>query len=91
MTNPRDFEPSDEQREVVDRMLAIADRFALRTPLILAAEMSRPLNRVGSTVLLMAAPMVEIVLGTDAVHQLGLMLERRESIEYLLRRLEEGA
>jgi hypothetical protein len=86
-----DFSPTADQADAVDRVVGFIDRYGMHTPAILALEMSKPINRVASTLLLLGAPTARLLFDTDALQQLGLLLDDRRAVEYVLRRVEERA
>lgn len=81
-------EPTQDQREVVDRICKEAARRRLTTPALLFLEMSRPLNYLGSQVLHFFQPMVSAVVDARGYEQFAGFLEHRGSIEYICQRLE---
>lgn len=86
---PVPAEPSDEQRAVVDRFCREIVRRQLVTPALMFLEMSRPLNYITAQALHFFAPVVSIVAGGQGHRHFAAFLERRGSIEYLVRRIEE--
>ena len=81
--------PSDEQRAVVDRVCREVVRRHLATPALMFLEMSRPLNYITAQALHFFAPFVSIVAGGQGHRHFAAFLERRGSIDYMVRRIEE--
>lgn len=81
-------EPSASQREAVDRILQEVVRRRMTVPAVMLLETCRPLNYVGSQLLVFFSPMMKIALGTQAQDDFARFLEQRGSIDYLLDRLE---
>jgi hypothetical protein len=78
--------------------LALLDKLAVRvvemrleTPALLFLETVRPLNFVASQAMVFFAPMVRAFLDATAYDRLTRILERRESIEELVKRIEAAA
>ena len=86
---PGPVEPTEEQRPVVERVCGEVVRRGLTTPAIMALEMSRPLNFVGSQALHFFSPIISALTDAQGHKQFAEFLEHRGSIEYLCRRIEE--
>lgn len=84
------FEASltDRQRELMDKLATRVVRMRMATPAILFLESVRPLNYVGSQVMVFFAPVVRGFLGLPEWDELRQVLERRESIGYFLDLIE---
>lgn len=82
------LEPSDAQREVVERLCRSVVRRGLTAPALMFLEMSRPLSYVGSQTMHFFAPLVSAVTDAEGYRQFAAFLEHRGSIGYLCRRLE---
>ncbi len=81
-------ELTERQREL---LLMLADkvvRLRMTTPAILFLESVRPMNFVGSQVMVFFAPLVRGFFGLPEWDELRLVLERRESIGYFLDLIE---
>lgn len=84
------FEASlnDRQRELLDRFAGRIVHLRMATPAILFLESVRPLNYVGSQVMVFFAPVVRGFFGLPEWDELRVVLERRESIGYFLDLIE---
>lgn len=82
-------EPSAEEAAVVDKVLESVVKRGLTTPAMLFLESSRPLNYIGAQALTFLGPMAEVVLPAGGYRLFTQFLERRGSIDYLCRRLQE--
>jgi len=82
-------ELTDHQRELLSRMADRIVQLRMTTPAILFLESVRPLNYVGSQVMVFFAPLVRGFFGLPEWDEIGLVLERRESIGYFLDLIEE--
>jgi hypothetical protein len=80
--------PTDEEREVVERLAAAIVRRGMTSPALLLLESSRPLNFLGSQLLLFLGPVADLVLRGPGHRILQQFLERRGSVEYICRRIE---
>lgn len=79
---------SQEQIELFDRLTALVARKRLTAPAILFLESVRPLNFIGSQVMLFFAPMVHALFTAYQYDLLQQALERRETLGYLTDLLE---
>ena len=84
-----DFEPSDEERRVADRICRELVRRRLATPALMFLEMSRPLNFLGSQLLHFLSPVLSGLTQSHGHRRLAAFLEHRGSVDYLCRRIEE--
>ncbi len=83
------FEPSDEERQLVDRICRELVRRRLATPALMFLEMSRPLNFLGSQLLHFLSPLLSGLTQSRGHRHLAAFLEHRGSVDYLCRRIEE--
>ncbi len=81
-------EPTDRQRATVDKLCAEVVRRRMSTPALMALEMTRPLNYVGSQVMHFFAPLATVLFDKGAYNDLAKFLEQRSSIDYLCRRIK---
>ena len=81
-------EPTEDERQLVNRLCRAIVRRGLTSPALIALECSRPLNFIGSQFLLFVAPIAEIIFPRDKYRTLIRFLERRGSIEYTCQQLE---
>ncbi len=89
---------SEHERELLDRLAKIAVKWHMSVPVIMTLESVKPLNFIGSQAMVFAEPMVyamepalQIVMKSfnmEDYNTLRTMLERRETIEALLLRVE---
>jgi hypothetical protein len=85
---PGAAEPTDQQREILDRVCQEVVRRRMTTPALMFLEMSRPLNFLGSQAMHFFQPIVSAVADAKGYEQVAMFLERRGSIEYVCRRIE---
>ncbi len=80
---------TDRQRDLMERLARRVVELRMSTPAILFLESVRPLNYVGSQVMVFFAPIVHGFFGLQEWEEVRLMLERRESIGWFLDKIEE--
>ena len=80
--------PTDDEKRVVERLAGEIVRRGLTAPALLFLESSRPLNFLGSQVLVFCAPFAEVFFKAADYRTLTGFLERRGSVEYACRRIE---
>jgi len=86
---PGAAEPTEQERELVERLCAAIVRRRLTPAALVFLEMARPLNFLGAQALHFFMPFVSAVTDADGPKHFAAFLEKRGSIEYITRRLEE--
>ncbi len=86
---PGPADPTPEQRKAVEKVCREVVRRHLTTPALLFLECARPLNYIGSQMMHFFQPMISVFTDTEGPKQFALYLERRGSIEYICRRIED--
>jgi hypothetical protein len=79
-----------EDEALLDRIAAAVVRWGMAVPAIFMLESSKPLSFVGSQFLHFLSPIVHAVLEARELDRLAVMLERRETVEELIRRIERA-
>lgn len=82
-------EPSQSQRPAVERICREIVRRRLSTPAIFGLEMAKPLNYLGAQSMHFFAPFISVFTDSDGHREFASYLERRGSIEYICRRIEQ--
>jgi hypothetical protein len=82
-------EPNEHQRGPVDVICREVVRRRLTTPALMFLEMSRPLTTVSAAVMHFFGPLATILVDPVAYRHFADFVEKRGSIEYLCRRIEE--
>jgi hypothetical protein len=77
-----------EDDALLDRISNATVRWGMAVPAIFLLESSKPLNFVGSQFLHFLSPMVNSVLNMQDLDRLALLLERRDTVEELIKRIE---
>src|SRR5580704_13924162 len=88
---PGPLAPTEEEREVVERLCRILVRRRMHVPAQAFLEMSRPLNRVAAQALYFFQPVASLALTGDDYNRFARFLEKSGSIDYLCRRIEDLA
>jgi hypothetical protein len=76
------------QEQIVDRLAAKVVEWKMSVPAILFLESAKPLNYVGSQVLVFFAPIATTVFSSADYTELTGLLEHRGNLEILLKRIE---
>lgn len=82
-------ELTERQRELLDRLAGKVVRLRMTVPAIMFLESVRPMNYVGSQVMVFFAPLVRGFFGLPEWDEIRLVLERRESIGYFIDLIEQ--
>lgn len=82
------MELSEEDGALLDRIAARIVRHGLATPAIFFLESVRPLNFVAAQTMVFFGPLATAILPRADYERLAKLLERRESVEALLVRIE---
>jgi len=88
-TTEFESELTDRQRELAERLANWIVRKRMTTPAILFLESVRPLNYVGSQVMVFFQPAVQAVFNMPDWDELRKVLERRESIGWFVDMIEQ--
>lgn len=82
--------PEDEQHDLLEKLAQWIVRRNLTTPAILFLETGKPLNFLGSQLLIAFSPFVQAFFRGDKYHKLALILEKDENVELLLQLIEQS-
>lgn len=86
----KDYEDlSDKEKEQLDKLAKGIVSRGLTTPSIMFLESVKPLNFLGSQVMLFFRPIVAAIFPTTSYDMMEAILEKRKSIEWLIVRIEE--
>ena len=80
---------SEAEEDVLDRFADAVVRRGMTAPAILFLESFRPMNFIASQAMVFFAPMVGLIVNRKDYDVVMNLLERRESIEHVLRRIED--
>ena len=81
--------PEDEQHALLEKLAQWIVRRNLTTPAILFLETGKPLNFLGSQLLIAFSPFVQAFFKGDRYHKIALILEKDENVELLLQLIEQ--
>ena len=82
---------SEPQVAAVDAVVKFIDRFGMHVPAILTLESMRPLTFVGSQFMHLLTPSIGAFLTVTQWEAMAALLEDRDGIEYLIRKIEDVA
>lgn len=88
MDDPREINPSDEERALVDKLCAEVVRRRMTLPATMMLETSRPLGGVTAAALHFFEPFATAFVSPKQWGLLATFLERRGAVEFLIARLE---
>jgi DNA repair photolyase len=78
-----------EHREAMDKFAAKVVERRMAAPAILFLESAKPLSFLGNQALVFLQPIIQSVFAFKNYDEVAEILEDRENIEYLLRKIEE--
>jgi hypothetical protein len=82
---------TEPQVAAVDAVVKFIDRFGMQVPAILSLESMRPLSFVGSQFMHLLTPSLGAFLTVTQWEAMAALLEEREGLEYVIRRIEDTA
>ena len=82
---------SAEDQALLDRLAARVVELHLEVPAILALETARPLTVVASQALIFFEPLIQSLFRFSDYRRITTLVERREVVESLIRRIEAAA
>ena len=83
---PAQLAPEDDA--LLEKLAAKAVRWGMGVPAIFMLESVKPLNFIGSQVLIFFGPLVTAFFKADDYMRLSALLERRETLELLIVKVE---
>ena len=87
---PPDYKYSEEETRIVDKVADFIVKRQMTTPAIFFAKSSAPLNMLASQLLVFLKPFATFVFNKDEYKKFAEILEHRNSIEFLVTRIEEA-
>ncbi|MCG9126800.1 hypothetical protein JT359_04295 [Candidatus Poribacteria bacterium] len=82
--------PADEQRALLEKLAEWIVRKNLTTPAILFLETGKPLNFLGSQLLIAFSPFVQAFFKGEQYQKVALILEKDENVELLIKLIEQS-
>ncbi len=89
MKDSKRAEITAEKRETLDRLAEKVIERRLAAPAILFLESSKPLSFLGNQTMVFFQPIVQTIFNFKTYDDIMDLLEDRENIEYLLKKIEE--
>jgi ASC-1-like (ASCH) protein len=81
-------ELSEHEGELLDKVARKVVHWKMSVPAIIALESVKPLNYIGSQAMVFFEPIVQAVFNFKEYDTFRMMMERRDTIEHLLQRME---
>jgi len=84
-----EYELTEEEKKVLEQFADEIVKRGLTVPTILFAQSSKPLSFIGSQVMLILRPIIQMIYPTTTVYdKLQSALEKRKGLEYFIETLE---
>ena len=83
--------PESEQRELLEKVATWIVRRGLTTPAILFLETGKPLNFLGSQLLIGFSPFIQAIFKGDEYQKFALILEKDANVELLIEMIERNS
>ena len=84
-----EYELTEEEKKVLEQFADEIVKRGLTVPTILFAQSSKPLSFIGSQVMLILRPIIQMIYPTTTVYdKLQSALEKRKGLEYFIEILE---
>jgi len=80
---------SEEEMKLLNKVADLINKKRLNTPAVMFLESVRPLNFLGSQVMVFLQPIVSFVISTKELDLLSKILEKRKSIPLLIELIEK--
>jgi len=87
---PPDYQFTEEETLVVDKVARFIASRRLAAPAILFAKSAAPVNMLGSQLLVFFRPFASMVFNDAELAKFAEVLEHRNSVEFLVTRIEEA-
>lgn len=82
--------PEDEQRALLEKLAQWVVNRNLTTPAILFLETGKPLNFLGSQLLIAFSPFIQAFFKGEQYLKVALILEKDENVELLIELIEQS-
>lgn len=79
---------SEQDLELIGRIAGHIHRRGLAAPAILALQSVKPLNFLGSQVMIAMKPIVEMLISGEEYERFSAIIERRDGFEMFIERIE---
>lgn len=81
--------PEDEQRALLEKLAQWVVKKNLTTPAILFLETGKPLNFLGSQLLIAFSPFIQAFFKGEQYQKIALILEKDDNVELLIELIEK--
>jgi hypothetical protein len=82
---------SPEDEALLERLATRVVELRMEVPAILALETAKPVNVIASQALIFFEPLIQSVFGFAGYRRFTTLIERRDVMESLLTRIEQGS
>jgi len=82
---------STEDEALLERLATRVVELRMEVPAILALETAKPVNVIASQALIFFEPLIQSVFGFAGYRRFTTLIERRDVMESLLTRIEQGS
>ncbi len=82
--------PETEQQAILEKLARWIVKRRLTVPAILFLETGKPLNFLGSQLLIAFSPFVQAFFKGEQYHKLALILEKDQNVELLIQCIEQS-
>ena len=80
---------TEKDYELIDRLAEKVVKLQLTTPAIFMLEAVKPLNNVGSQLVVFFGPVLSAFFDTKDIYRISDILEKRETLEEIILRIEQ--
>lgn len=87
IVNPDDI-PEERKKEILGKLAHEVVERELIAPAIMFLESVKPLSFIGSQIMVMANPFVQILFNSKVYWEVTVLLEDRDNVEYLIQEIE---
>ena len=88
ISKPGSVPLTPHQEEIIDRLAVKVVEWQMSVPAVLFLESVKPLNYVGSQILVFFSPIVNTVFTVPDYNEFVALMEERGNVEVLLKRIE---
>jgi hypothetical protein len=87
---PPDYQYTEEETRIADKLAGFLAKRGMTTPAIFFIKSSAPLNMIANQLLVFIQPFATLVFKRDEYKVFTEMLEHRNSMDFLVMRIEEA-
>ena len=86
-----EIEENVDYTKIIEDIAGYIHKKKLEVPAVMFLEMNKPLTLFYSSMFLVSTPVLGAFLGAERMKKLYLLMEKREKVEELIKRIEELA